>query len=121
MKKDVLLLQLCTDAKFLDEIQTKVLIHFLLLFTVTATALLLETSFSSNSHNLLQFLLYTTREKGGKPCPMPPSLWGLRNPYKNLNSENSQDYDQKPQRNCTFMNSASGVAPSCTTREFTLF
>jgi hypothetical protein len=29
--------------------------------------------------------------------------------YGNLNSENSQDYGQKPQRNCTFMNSASGV------------
>jgi hypothetical protein len=30
--------------------------------------------------------------------------------YKNLKSENSQDYAQKPQRNCTFMNSASGRA-----------
>ncbi len=28
--------------------------------------------------------------------------------YGNLKSENSQDYAQKPQRNCTFMNSASG-------------
>ncbi len=28
--------------------------------------------------------------------------------YVNLKSENSQDYAQKPQRNCTFMNSASG-------------
>ncbi len=27
--------------------------------------------------------------------------------YENLKSENSQDYAQKPQRNCTFMNSAS--------------
>ncbi len=27
--------------------------------------------------------------------------------YGNLKSENSQDYAQKPQRNCTFMNSAS--------------
>ncbi len=32
---------------------------------------------------------------------------GLRNPYKNLKSENSQDYAQKPQRNCMLMNSAS--------------
>jgi hypothetical protein len=30
--------------------------------------------------------------------------------YGNLKSENSQDYAQKPQRNCTFMNSASGYA-----------
>jgi hypothetical protein len=29
--------------------------------------------------------------------------------YGNLKSENSQDYAQKPQRNCTLMNSASGV------------
>jgi hypothetical protein len=27
--------------------------------------------------------------------------------YGNLKFENSQDYAQKPQRNCTFMNSAS--------------
>jgi hypothetical protein len=30
--------------------------------------------------------------------------------YGNLKSENSQDYTQKPQRHCTFMNSASGLA-----------
>ncbi len=29
--------------------------------------------------------------------------------YRNLKSENSQVYAQKPQRNCTFMNSASGA------------
>ncbi len=29
--------------------------------------------------------------------------------YGNLNSKNSQDYAQKPERNCTFMNSASGL------------
>ncbi len=28
--------------------------------------------------------------------------------YGNLKSENSQEYAQKPQRNCTFMNAASG-------------
>jgi hypothetical protein len=28
--------------------------------------------------------------------------------YGNLKSESSQDYAQKPQRNCTFMNSAIG-------------
>jgi hypothetical protein len=33
--------------------------------------------------------------------------YGLRNPYINLKSENTKDYAQKPQRNCTFMNSAS--------------
>jgi hypothetical protein len=30
--------------------------------------------------------------------------------YGNLKSENSQDYARKPQRTCTFMNSASGLA-----------
>jgi hypothetical protein len=29
--------------------------------------------------------------------------------YGNLKSENSQDHAQKPQRNCTFMNTASGL------------
>jgi hypothetical protein len=33
--------------------------------------------------------------------------YGLRNPYRNLKSENSQDYAQKPQQNCTYMNFAS--------------
>jgi len=74
-----------------------------MLFTVTSTALL-EISISSNSHNLLQ------RRKGNliesrKPYPLP---YGLRNPYRNLNSENSKDYAQKPQRNGAFMNSTSG-------------
>ncbi len=38
---------------------------------------------------------------------IPPSLW-FKNPHRNLKSENSQDYAQKPQRNCKFMNSAFG-------------
>ncbi len=68
-----------------------------------------ENSISSDSHNLLQFILYTVKEKGGKPDRKPyPLFYGLRNPYRKLKSENSQDYDQKSQRNCTFMNSASG-------------
>jgi hypothetical protein len=37
--------------------------------------------------------LYTVKEKGGKtdikPQPLP---YDLRNPYRNLESENSQDY-----------------------------
>ncbi len=39
--------------------------------------------------------------------------------YKNFMSENSQDYAQKPQRNCTFMNSASGWAEITMTTECT--
>jgi hypothetical protein len=52
----------------------------------------------------------TVKEKGGEPDRKPhPFLCGLRSPYRNLKSENSQENVQKPQRNCTFMNTASGV------------
>jgi hypothetical protein len=69
----------------------------------------IEISISSNSRNLLQFLqcvlMYTVKEKGGKtnikPHPLP---YGLRNAYRNLKSESSQNYDKKPQRKCTFIN-----------------
>jgi hypothetical protein len=71
----------------------------------------LEISISSNSRSSTVQLLYTAKEKGGKsdrkPYPLP---YGLRNPYRNLKYENSQDYAQKPQRNRMFMNSASDVA-----------
>jgi hypothetical protein len=53
--------------------------------------------------------VYTVKEKGGKPDRKPyPLPYGLRNPYRNLQSENSEDYVQKPQQICRFMNSASG-------------
>ncbi len=128
------------------------------LFTANSTLqLCLEIYISSNSRNLLQFLLFsccTQRRKEenliknhtpfsmvseihpetsslrtlkvmpknlnkiesswirlqngcqsiGENCFTP---YGLRNPYRNLKSENSQDYAQKPQQNCMFMNSAS--------------
>jgi hypothetical protein len=40
--------------------------------------------------------------------------------YGNFKSENSQDYIQKPQRNCTFMNLASGkgFSPHCSEPKF---
>jgi hypothetical protein len=41
--------------------------------------------------------MYTVKEKGGKPDIKPyPLPKVLRNPYKNIKSENSQDYAQKP-------------------------
>ncbi len=63
---------------------------------------------SSNSRNLVQFLtillLTSGKEKGGKPDRKPyPLPYGLRN----IKSENSEDYAQKPQRNCTL------VTPNC--------
>jgi hypothetical protein len=48
------------------------------------------------------------------PPPPPPSKSGLKLVcnvnivHRYLKSENFQDYAQKPQRNCTFMNTASG-------------
>jgi hypothetical protein len=56
-------------------------------------------------------LLHTVIEKGGNPerklYPLPN---GLRNPYGNLKTENSQDNAQKPQRNCRFINWASNLS-----------
>jgi hypothetical protein len=47
-------------------------------------------------------LLYIVNEKGGKPDRNShPFLYGLRNPYRDLMSENMPS-------NCTFMNSATG-------------
>jgi hypothetical protein len=68
----------------------------------------------SLSRNLLQFQQFVAvhckgerRKPDSKPYPLPYSL--IRNPYRNLKSEKSQDYAQKPQRNRTFMNSATDV------------
>jgi hypothetical protein len=53
--------------------------------------------------------VYTVKEIGGEPDRKPhPIPYGLKNPYGNLKSDNSQDYAQKPQRKCTFMTSAAG-------------
>jgi hypothetical protein len=46
-------------------------------------------------------LMYTVKEKGGKPNRNAyPPPYGLRNPCRNLKSENSQYYARKPQQNC---------------------
>jgi hypothetical protein len=121
MFKQILFGMYCTQilavAEFLDAIGTKDFRIFLL--AIKSHLYSFEISISSNSRNLFTVfiyiylftvqLLYTVKEKGGKrdrkPYPLPNTL---RNPYRNLNSENSQDYAQKPQQNCMFMNSASG-------------
>jgi hypothetical protein len=42
--------------------------------------------------------MHTVKEKGEKPDRKTyPLLYGLRNPYRSLKCENSQDYAQKPQ------------------------
>jgi hypothetical protein len=80
-------------------------------YSKLALQLCLEIFISSNSSNLLQFLeFHSVHCKGErrkiwlKIVPLP---YGLRNPYRNLKSDNSQDYAQKPQRNRMFRNSAS--------------
>ncbi len=84
--------------------------EFFSLQTQSSLQFCLEISFSSNSRNLLQFLQFSCctlyrRKPDRKRYPFPI---GLRNIYWNLKPENSQDYAQKPQQNCMFMNSASG-------------
>jgi hypothetical protein len=65
----------------------------------------------ATSYSFYGTLLYTVKEKGGKPDrKQHPLPYGFRNPYGNLKSENSQDYAEKPERNFMFMNSASGHA-----------
>jgi hypothetical protein len=92
------------EAEFLDEIQTKVLRVFLLaIHSPLYIQLCLQISISSKLTQPLTVstvhLPYTVKEKGGKPDRKPyPVPSGLGNPYRNLKSENSQDYAQKPQR-----------------------
>jgi hypothetical protein len=58
-------------------------------------------------------LLFTITTTNGFYSPLPSSKSGLKLVcnlnivYRNLKSENSRNKAQKPQRNCTFMNSAS--------------
>jgi len=100
-----------TEAEILDEIQTKVLRAFLLAtHSHLYTAFPWDFYFFKLTQPLTVFIVllqYTVKEKGEKPDRKPyPLPYGLRNPYRNLKSENF-DYAKKPQRNFTFMNSAS--------------
>ncbi len=69
-------------------------------------------SWTSLGQKSLEFssLLFTVTSTNGfyPPPPSPPA----KIVYRNLKSENSQDYAQKPQHNCMFMNSASAVSRS---------
>jgi len=77
----------CTEPKFLDVIGTKVLRVFLL---------------AIHSHLYLRILPFPPLSKSGLKL-----VCNVNIVYGNLKSEKSQDDAQKPQRNCTFMNSAS--------------
>jgi hypothetical protein len=81
------------EAKFLDEVQTIVLRVFFLaihspLYSVSLRFLFLQTIKSP----------YTLKEKGVKPDKKSYHLpYVLRNLYRNLKSDNSQEYAQEPQ------------------------
>jgi hypothetical protein len=93
------------EAEFLNEIQTKASRVFLLVIHSHLYSFAGDFLF----FKLTQPLTVSVKEKGGIPDRKPyPLSYGLRNPYRNLKTENSQDYAQKPLRGCTFMNSASG-------------
>jgi hypothetical protein len=99
------------EVKFLDEIQTKVLRVFLLAIQNHLHSFALRFHFLQThaiSYSFYSALQYTVKEKGGKPDRKPyPLPYGLRNPFRNLKSENSR-LCPEIQRNCTFMNSAAG-------------
>jgi hypothetical protein len=93
----------------LDEIQKKVLRVFLLAIHNHLPLKFIFLQTPATSYSFCSSLLHIVKEKGGKPEKKPhPLPYGLRNPYRNLKSENSQNYAQKHQRHCTFMNSARG-------------
>jgi hypothetical protein len=103
----------------MDKNQTKVLKVFLFaihsnLYSFALRFIFLQTH--ATSYSFYSALVYTVKQKGGKPHRKPhPLPYDLRNPYRNLKCENSQDYAQKPQRNCKFMTSASGLVPCSAT------
>jgi hypothetical protein len=77
------------EAEFLDVIGTKVLGVFFL---------------DIHSHLHLRILLPPMSKSGLK------LVCNINIVHGNLKSANSQDYAQKPQQNCTFINSASGIS-----------
>ncbi len=83
------------EAEFFDEIQTKVFEVFLLAIHRHVYRFALRFYFFKLTQPFTVFtvqLLYSVKEKGGKSdrkqYPLP---YGLRNPDRNLKSENSQD------------------------------
>jgi hypothetical protein len=76
------------EAEFLDVIGSKVLRVFPL---------------AIHSHLYFRILLPPPLSKSGLKLDCNVNIV-----HDNLKSENSQDYAQKPQRHCTFMNSAAG-------------
>jgi hypothetical protein len=77
----------------LDEIRIKVLRVFLLVIHGHLYSFALRFIFLPIRAISYSFCKGERRKTDRKPHPLP---YGLRNPYRNLKSENSQDYAQKP-------------------------
>ncbi len=89
----------CPETKFLDEIQTKILRVFLLAINCHLY------SFALSFFKLTQPLIVSTVLIVLQSKTFPGFKKSIQKPQ--VCSLNSQDYVQKPQRNCMFMNSAS--------------
>ncbi len=64
--------------------------HLTHLYSFAMRFLFIQTH--ATSYSFFSALLYTVKEKGGKPDRKPhPLPYGLRNPYRNLESENTED------------------------------
>jgi hypothetical protein len=84
---------------------------------MSAVPILTECNLLVEFHNLKGFFIFKkiskktevtckgTQQKDLDHGTWPIFVWKIKG---NLMPENSQDYAQKPKRNCTFMNSASG-------------
>ncbi len=85
----------------MDEIKTKVLIVFLLVIHSHLYSFALRFPFlqtHTTFYSVYSSVTVHCKDKGGKPdYKIIPFPYGLRNPYRHLKSENSQDYAQKPQ------------------------
>ncbi len=97
----------------MDEILPKVLRVLLLAIHKSPLQLCLEISISLNSRNHLRFstvqILYTLKEKGGKPDIIPypsPLVYEIHTETSSLRTFKDAE---KSQRNCAFMTSASAL------------
>ncbi len=85
----------------MNEIQTKVFRVLLLgihshLYSFALRFVFLHTHTTSYSSMVFFCTVYTIKEKGEKPDRKPQPLpYGLRNPYRNLKSENLQETSKK--------------------------
>ncbi len=101
----------CTEAEFVDEIQIKVWKVFLLaihshLYSFALRFLFLQTLATSYSlYSSVTVHCKGERKKTWQKT-IPPSLW-FKKSIPKPQVWDSQDYAQKPQLNCTFMNSSS--------------